>query len=114
MTEETSAVLEAIEGVRAVYQPFGWPTDTLVTKVLLGTLGCIPACDRYFLSGFKHAGYQYSTPNDKFIDRVFAFCRKNVAGLQREQGEIERRSGVRYPLMKLVDMYFHQIGLELG
>ena len=26
---------------------------------------------------------------------------------------MEQAYGMRYPLMKLVDMYFHQIGLEL-
>ena len=26
----------------------GIPTDTLLTKILLGTVGCVPAYDRYF------------------------------------------------------------------
>jgi hypothetical protein len=29
------------------------PTDTLISKVMLGTLGCIPAYDRYFVDGLK-------------------------------------------------------------
>jgi hypothetical protein len=32
------------------------PSDTLITKFLLGTVGCTPACDRYFILGFRRAG----------------------------------------------------------
>ena len=35
-------------------------TDTLVTKILLGTLGCIPAYDRYFIDGMRKSGIGYS------------------------------------------------------
>jgi hypothetical protein len=48
-------ILKAIDGIRKAYQPFapsansGQPTDTLITKVILGTFGCLPACDRYFI-----------------------------------------------------------------
>ena len=28
-------------------------TDTLITKILLGTLGCVPAYDRYYMQAVK-------------------------------------------------------------
>ncbi|WP_167357013.1 hypothetical protein [Paenibacillus pectinilyticus] len=28
-------------------------TETLVTKVILGTIGCVPANDRFFQNGLK-------------------------------------------------------------
>ena len=28
---------------------------TLITKILMGTLGCVPAYDRYFIAGIKNA-----------------------------------------------------------
>jgi hypothetical protein len=111
-------ILEAINKVRVAYTPFaqlagsGPPTDTLVTKVLLGILGCLPACDRFFIDGFKSAGLSYSCLNAKFIERVLHFCRDNLAELCDEQKGIEHVGGIRYPLMKLVDMYFWQIGFE--
>jgi len=52
--------------------------------------------------------------NDNFIDRILAFCRENLLDLRREQASISEASGIRYPLMKLVDMYFWQIGYEKG
>src|ERR1700722_8790341 len=39
-------ILQAVDAVRSSYRPFGIASDTLVTKVLLGTLACLPACDR--------------------------------------------------------------------
>lgn len=107
-------VIAAVQGVRNAYAPFGQPTDTLVTKVLLGTFGCLPACDRYFLGGFKSKGFRYSYVNKTFVERLLHFCRANLAELRSEQERIESTSGVRYPLMKLVDMYFWQLGYELG
>jgi hypothetical protein len=44
---------------------------------------------------------------------VLGFCRDHRAEFQHEQARIERDSGIRYPLMKLVDMYFWEIGYEL-
>jgi hypothetical protein len=83
-----------------------------VTKVLLGTLGCLPACDRFFIDGFKSEGLRCSYLNEKFIWRLLNFCGDNLAQLHNEQHAIERVGGVRYPLMKLIDMYFWQIGYE--
>jgi hypothetical protein len=111
-------IMDTIIAVKEAYSPFaqladsGSATDTLVTKVLLGTLGCLPACDRFFIYGFKSEGLRYSYLNEKFIGRVLNFCRDNLAHLRKEQDAIESMGGMRYPLMKLVDMYFWQIGFE--
>lgn len=109
-----SSVLDLVSGIRAAYRPFGPPTDTLVTKVILGTYGCLPACDRYFLIGFKSAGFGYSSVNHNFVDRLLTFCQRNRSKLQAEQALIKSKTGVHYPLMKLVDMYFWQTGFEEG
>lgn len=111
-------ILDAAKSVRdayARYAPNGYEgvSDTLVTKVLLGVLGCVPACDRYFVRGFRQQKFRYSAVNLNFIDEVFRFCRANLQTLQAEQTELEQRFGLRYPLMKLVDMHFHQIGRDL-
>ncbi|QDU21712.1 hypothetical protein [Urbifossiella limnaea] len=106
-------VFDAVAAVRRAYAPFGEATDTLVTKVLLGTIGCLPATDRYFLIGFKGDGNSYSVLNAAFVDRLLLFSRDNAADLQCEQDRIEMQGGLRYPVMKLVDMYFWQRGREL-
>lgn len=112
----TKTILDAANAVRdayAAHAPKGRSqvSDTLVTKVILGVLGCLPACDRYFIGGYRKC-FSYSRVNSLFIDRVFRFCCQNRKALQQEQRRIQRRFSVHYPLMKLVDMYFWQIGCE--
>lgn len=64
--ELVPVILEAVKAIREAYRPFisetesGQPTYTLLTKVILGTFGCLPACDRYFIAGFKSRGLTYS------------------------------------------------------
>ena len=103
-----------VESVKAAYERFGNPTDTLATKVLLGTVGCLPACDRFFIQGFKAQGYPYSCLNGPFVDRILPFCIDNRLELAELQSMIIDRGGPRYPLMKLVDMHFWQIGADLA
>jgi len=105
-------ILAAVNCVKEAYSPFGQATDTLVTKVLLGTIGCLPACDRFFTDGFKRAGFNYSWVNARFVKRILQFCSDNAADLRAEQQRIETSSGIIYPFMKLADMYFWQIGYE--
>jgi hypothetical protein len=111
-------LFELTDAITDAYQPFAEaesssaPTDTLVTKVVLGTFGCIPACDRLFKNGFKSRGFPYSRLNGEFVERVLAFCQEHLSELLREQTRIEQARGMRYPLMKLVDMDFWQIGME--
>jgi hypothetical protein len=53
-------ILAAVDAVKQAYAAFGAATDTLATKVILGTLGCLPAVDRFFIDGFNKCGNKYS------------------------------------------------------
>ena len=89
--------------------------DLLVTKALLGTVGCVPARDTYFEKGFK-AHFKplkipYGALNERFIENLLQFCieqRRKLAALQPEMTDVD---DVPYPAMKLVDMYFWQRGV---
>jgi hypothetical protein len=107
-----ATILAAIDGIRAAYRPYDEPTDTLVTKVLLGTVGCLPACDRFFIDGFKKRGFSYSCLNGQFVGRILRFCADNATELRDIQAGILSAGAVQYPMMKLVDMYFWQVGYE--
>lgn len=115
---EVLRVLELTVAIKDVYRPFApangslQPTDTLVTKVVLGTVACLPACDRYFVDGFKSEGFKYGSLKRSFVEGVLDFCWHHRQELEGEQGRIEQSAGLRYPIMKLVDMYFWQIGYE--
>jgi hypothetical protein len=112
--QRVQAIVEVADAIKTTYHRFGKASDTLVTKILLGTTACIPACDRYFISGFRDAGFKYSSVNHQFINLVFRFCQDNEAELRSEQLRIQREHQADYPIMKLVDMYFNGRGCNIG
>jgi hypothetical protein len=88
-------------------------TDTLATKIILGSLGCIPAYDRYFIVGIRNKGLTYSGLKSANFASVINFYKKNQDQFSFANQTILERSSVDYPPMKLVDMYFWEIGYEI-
>lgn len=85
---------------------------TLITKILMETLGCVPAYDRYFIAGIKNKKVAAGNYNLKSIMQLVDFYEKNSEQLElvREKMKVE---GMPYPQMKMIDMGFWQIGFEL-
>jgi hypothetical protein len=88
-------------------------TDTLTTKIVLGTLGCTPAYDRYFVAGLHSKGIPYSKFNSAHFLRLCEFYRHSADEFEAVQRRIHDR-GVRYPAMMLVDMYFREVGKQIS
>jgi len=86
-------------------------SPVLITKILMGTLGCVPAYDRFFQDGvatYKVTTQEYSPES---VRRLVDFYEEYNDRLE------EARRGMRvgdliYPQMKLLDMGFWQIGFE--
>ena len=86
-------------------------SPVLITKILMGTLGCVPAYDRFFQDGvatYKVTTQEYSLDS---VLRLVDFYEEHNDRLE------EARRGMRtedlvYPQMKLLDMGFWQIGFE--
>ena len=80
-------------------------SPVLITKILMGTLGCVPAYDRFFQDGvatYKVTTQEYSL---KSVLRLVDFYEEHNDRLE------EARRGMRtddliYPQMKLLDMGF--------
>lgn len=90
-------------------------TDTLITKILLGAMGCVPAYDNFFKAGLKYMKISpCSSFSRKSLVSVLRFLKDN--SLRSPRIPIKDRdgkdSGYSYPLMKMVDMYFWEIGYE--
>ena len=87
-------------------------SDTLVTKVLMGTLGCVPAYDRYFVSGVRNEKAASGNFNIKSILELVDFYNQyyNEFEIARSQMTVE---GMEYPQMKILDSCFWQIGFDL-
>ena len=86
-------------------------SPVLITKILMGTLGCVPAYDRFFQDGvatYKVTTQEYS-PNS--VLKLVDFYEEHNDRLE------EARRGMRvgdltYPQMKLLDMGLWQVGFE--
>ena len=86
-------------------------SPVLITKILMGTLGCVPAYDRFFEEGARYFGLEKKTYQKKSLLEL-----ANIYEAHNDRLE-EARRGMRtedlvYPQMKLLDMGFWQIGLE--
>ena len=86
-------------------------TDTLITKVLLGTLGCVPAYDRFFKNGLKKIKMKNIGFSKKSINELSDYYEKNKVELEQARKTMLIQ-GREYPQMKLIDMGFWMIGKE--
>lgn len=83
----------------------------LITKILLGTLGCVPAYDTFFEKGARHLGIKEKNYNEDSLLELADFYEEHNDRLE------EARRGMRtedliYPQMKVLDMGFWQVGFE--
>jgi len=80
-------------------------SPTLLTKILLGTVGCIPAYDRFFISGLKSQNLQQKFNSKKSFNLMIEIYLDNKTELDLLMGEFKG-----YPLMKILDMHFWTLG----
>ena len=100
---------------KAKYDPTR-ESDTLLTKILLGVYGCIPAYDRYFKQGISLFDKQQS-----LIAKKNAVCQGPKAlctllqdcKLQKDLDAYWQKNIGKYTFMKVVDMYFFSLGALL-
>ena len=88
-------------------------TDTLATKILLGTCGCIPATDRFYKKGVGSFGGTQTFGLNSYSEIVRYYWEnwdeisKHLSGISLvSQDDLT----TLYPPMKLMDMCFWQIG----
>ncbi len=85
------------------------PTDTLISKIVLGTLGSLPAYDRFFIDGVKQLELKSTTLKEKSLRELFKFIESN-----KEELKILKTIYPQYTQMKLIDMYFWQVGFDIS
>ena len=86
-------------------------SPVLITKILMGTLGCVPAYDRFFQDGvatYKVTTREYSLES---VRRLVDFYEEHNDCLEEVRRGFEG-GGLVYPQMKLLDMGFWQVGFE--
>jgi len=87
-------------------------SDVLSTKIILGTFGCVPAYDRYFIEGLrltdKKFGFTFNEDSFNNLINVYKNNKPSIDELSRKQKNYKHN----YPVMKIIDMHFWQIGSE--
>ena len=130
--EQTSSLLKKLNSeISAIYNPFRLElketevtqdiSTILVSKVLLGTLGCVPAYDRFFVDAVKKNEVTTGNYNIASLQKLIKFYEEHQEKLEklRSQFLIEykfegRKKTLDYPQMKLLDIGFWKIGFDLS
>ena len=90
---------------------FSSVSPVLITKILMGTLGCVPAYDRFFQDGvatYKVRTREYSL---KSVLRLVDFYEEHNDRLEEARRAMQI-DDLSYPQMKLLDMGFWQVGYD--
>ena len=88
----------------------GIPTETLLTKILLGTVGCVPAYDRYFKKALADTGAApqvFSAKSIRTLGNLYLDHEDEFEKLRKHCG---RR--IEYPAAKILDMCFFEYGFQ--
>ena len=86
-------------------------SPVLITKILMGTLGCVPAYDRFFQDGvatYKVTTQEYSLESVRKLAKFYEAHNDRLEEARRGMWV----GDLTYPQMKLLDMGFWQIGFE--
>lgn len=86
-------------------------SPVLITKILMGTLGCVPAYDRFFEEGAKYLGLEKKSYNEDSLLELADIYEAHNDRLEEARRGFEV-DGLIYPQMKLLDMGFWQVGFE--
>lgn len=86
-------------------------SDTLISKILLGVFGCVPAYDRYFKSGLRSMGIASAQFSKRSVAGLLQFYEHYYDDFEAVRLKISEH-GVEYPPMKIIDMCFWQIGFD--
>lgn len=130
--EQTSSLLKKLDSeISTIYNPFRLElketevtqdiSNILVSKVLLGTLGCVPAYDRFFVDAVKKNKVTTGNYNIASLQKLIKFYEEHQEKLENLRSEFlikyefdGEEKTLDYPQMKLLDIGFWKIGFDLS
>ena len=86
-------------------------SPVLITKILMGTLGCVPAYDRFFVDGIKKHKVTTQEYSLESVRKLAKFYEAHNDRLEEARRGMQC-DGLMYPQMKVLDMGFWQVGFE--
>ena len=118
--ELSAQITDIYEPVRESYykekgkrEPNRFISETLITKVLMGVLGCTPAYDQYFILGLKEIikAKEYGLPQSMI--ELTEFYQAHECEFEDLRAYVGELTGMEYTQMKIIDMCFNQRGIEI-
>lgn len=131
-SEQTSSLLKKLNSeISTIYNSFRLElketevtqdiSNILVSKVLLGTLGCVPAYDRFFVDAVKKNEVTTGNYNIASLHKLIKFYEEHQEKLEKLRSEFlikyefdGEEKTLDYPQMKLLDIGFWKIGFDLS
>ena len=115
-SEGLTLLMDWVTKIREALHPENWnsnegvASDILVTKVLLGVFGCVPAFDTYFRKGFGVP--TFSTGSLRRIGTFYAANAEEIDGLRQPTLDFitGEPSEILYTRAKVIDMAFFVAG----
>ncbi|MDR3502176.1 MAG: hypothetical protein P4L79_06285 [Legionella sp.] len=107
-----SLLLKCCKMINESLGPENTTSDTLITKIMLGVYGNVPAFDTYFKKGFM-----ISSLNKTSLKKIYNFYLKNVDVIDNQLiNTLDIVTGLpttrKYPRAKIIDMIFFIEGLK--
>lgn len=103
ITDKLISYYESIEFYVEDRKTTGNVTDTLVTKILLGTTGIVPAYDTNVKYCLKKLGMVQAF-GEKSYNQINEFYKNNEEIFEEIQRNVNSKVGILYPRMKVLDM----------
>ena len=116
LKEYYSACSNVIKGKNNTSDEF---SDTLITKILLGVFGCIPAYDAFFMKAIGKYGLQQKFNRNGVVSLLNAFKSNNTnntlkGSIDNLKGQFNNTYNTNiYTFMKIVDIVFWKIGEKI-
>jgi hypothetical protein len=110
-------IIEVYEGIKKNLMPKDKDRAhlTLITKIMLGVFGCVPAYDTYFTKTFKSLSNNecgFSSFDKKSLEYIYEFYIQNQEDIDKLSKKIktldfveEKKTDIMYPKAKIIDMY---------
>lgn len=89
--------------------------DAFISKVISGTLGCVPTLDDSFMKGIRKFNEQNGTSlgydlNERSIESLAIFYIQNRFAFDAAVASMKTDAGIYYPEMRFLDIGFSQLG----
>jgi len=109
---DDNPLMDVIERVGHSYPES--PSLTLITKILLGTLGCVPAYDRFLKDALKDNGFKAVWTKKSFKESLKQLCEYYESNCVLFDNAVNgmKMGNVICPQMKFIDMGLWKLGSE--